>query len=45
MKHCEYRNCDRLLEGRTNKKYCCIKCKRNEAKYRKRDKLKNGKSN
>lgn len=40
---CKYRNCKNFNEGRSNKKYCTIQCKRNEAKYRKREKLKNGK--
>jgi hypothetical protein len=38
---CLYRNCHKNYEGRPNKKYCSTKCKRNEAKYRKRIKEKN----
>jgi hypothetical protein len=37
---CLYRNCHKNYEGRPNKKYCSTKCKRNEAKYRKRIKEK-----
>jgi predicted nucleic acid-binding Zn ribbon protein len=37
---CEYRNCSVEVTGRPNKKFCSIKCKRNEAKYRKRIKEK-----
>lgn len=40
---CSYRNCKNVVTGRPNKKFCCTKCKRNEAKYRKRIKIKNGK--
>lgn len=38
MRSCKYRNCPNLVEGRPNKKFCCIRCKRNEAKYRNRSK-------
>jgi len=39
---CQYRNCETEVEGRPNKKFCCIQHKRNEQKYlkRKRDKQK-----
>lgn len=37
MKKCGYRNCVNKVIGRPNKKFCCIKCKRNEAKYRQRN--------
>ncbi len=33
---CSYRNCEIDFIGRPNKKFCCVKCKRNEAKYRSR---------
>jgi len=33
---CSYRNCENEFIGRSNKKFCKIQCKRNEAKYRKR---------
>ena len=29
-----------MIEGRPNKKFCCIKCKRNESKYKQREKKK-----
>jgi hypothetical protein len=35
--NCNYRNCDNEFEGRSNKKYCTEKCKRNEKKYRQRE--------
>lgn len=38
---CLYRNCEKIFDGRPNKKFCCTRCKRNEAKYRKRYKIKN----
>jgi len=40
MRECEYRNCHKEITGRPNKRYCTIKHKRNEAKYRQRDKIK-----
>lgn len=40
MRKCKYRNCLNTVEGRPNKKFCCIRCKRNEAKYRNRNKNK-----
>lgn len=42
---CQYRNCPNEILGRPNKKYCSINCKRNEAKYRKRQKIKVKKEN
>ena len=34
---CKYRNCkNEITEGRIDKEYCCIQCKRNEKKYRQR---------
>jgi len=45
---CAYRNCCKEFNfGRTDKKYCSIKCKRNEKKYRQRlkNKNKNGEKN
>lgn len=43
-KKCLYRNCEIIIKDqRSNKKYCCIRCKRNEAKYRSRNKIKNEK--
>ena len=45
MRKCEYRNCKNEFIGRSNKKFCCIKCKRNEAKYRNRIKNKLTKEN
>jgi hypothetical protein len=41
---CKYRNCSVEVNGRPNKKFCSIRCKRNEAKYRKRKKDKCEKS-
>ena len=39
MLKCKYRNCkNEVTEGRLDKVYCCIKCKRNEKKYRQREK-------
>lgn len=39
MRECQYRNCYKgIVTGRPNKKYCCVKHKRNEAKYRQREK-------
>ena len=40
MRKCEYRNCFNEVCGRPNKKFCKIKCKRNELKYKQREKLK-----
>ncbi len=37
---CQYRNCQNEVEGRPNKKYCKIQCKRNEIKYKQRAKKK-----
>lgn len=35
---CNYRNCNiQILDGRIDKIYCCVKCKRNEKKYRQRE--------
>lgn len=33
---CKYRNCINEIEGRPNKKFCKIQCKRNELKYKQR---------
>ena len=38
---CCYRNCKLQFIDRKNKKYCTLKCKRNEAKYRNRKNRKN----
>lgn len=40
MIKCAYRNCDNFFTGRSNKKFCKIQCKRNELKYKQRDKKK-----
>ena len=40
MIKCKYRNCDKEFNGRPNKKFCSIQCKRNELKYKQRSKLK-----
>jgi len=40
MRKCKYRNCENEIDGRPNKKFCCIKCKRNELKYKQRTKKK-----
>ena len=40
MKSCKYRNCKKEFNGRANKKFCSIQCKRNELKYRQRIKIK-----
>lgn len=40
MIKCNYRNCDNFFTGRSNKKFCKIQCKRNELKYKQRDKKK-----
>lgn len=37
---CEYRNCKKEFTGRSNKKFCKIQCKRNELKYKQREKKK-----
>ena len=37
IKNCQYSNCERPFIGRPNKKYCCVKCKRNDAKKRQRE--------
>ena len=37
---CVYRNCDNEVEGRPNKKFCKIQCKRCELKYKQREKKK-----
>ena len=42
MKKCKYRNCKKDFEGgRSDKEFCCVKCKRNEKKYRQRERRKN----
>lgn len=38
MEKCNYRNCDKTLEGRKGKKYCCKKHKDMEKVYIKRRK-------
>lgn len=38
MKECKYRNCKNLVIGRSNKRFCKIQCKRNELKYKQRNK-------
>ena len=40
MRKCKYRNCDCEVVGKSNKKFCKIQCKRNELKYKQRDKKK-----
>ncbi len=40
MKTCKYTNCEKPFKGRTNKEFCCIKCKRNHAKSVQRDNIK-----
>jgi len=35
MRKCKYRNCQNEVTGRLNKKFCCIKCKRNELEFNK----------
>ena len=40
MRKCKYRNCLSEIQGRSNKKFCKIQCKRNELKYKQRDKKK-----
>ncbi len=37
---CKYRNCDAEFTGRPNKKFCKVQCKRNELKYKQREKKK-----
>ena len=37
---CRYRNCNINVVGRPNKKFCKVQCKRNELKYKQRDKKK-----
>lgn len=37
MRKCEYRNCQIEVEGRLNKKYCCVQHKRIEKKYKQRE--------
>lgn len=36
MRKCNYVNCNNLVEGRPNKKYCCEKHRRIQKKYRQR---------
>ncbi len=33
---CKYRNCGNEFEGRSNKLFCKVQCKRNELKYKQR---------
>ena len=40
MRKCLYRNCQKEISGRPNKKYCTKKCKDNEQKYKQRAKKK-----
>jgi hypothetical protein len=43
---CKYRNCEKTITyGRSDKEYCSIKCRRNEKKYRQREKKKYEKIN
>ena len=35
---CKYRNCNNEVVGRPNRKFCKIQCKRNELKYKQREK-------
>ena len=37
MRICKYRNCNKILNGRKDKKYCDRSCKCMENTYRKRD--------
>lgn len=38
---CKYRNCQYIVAGgRSDKIYCSIECKRNEKKYRQRERKK-----
>ena len=38
---CKYRNCEKIIDiGRSDKEFCCIQCKRNEKKYRQRERKK-----
>ena len=36
MRECEYVNCNKIVTGRLNKRYCCISHKRIQKKYRQR---------
>ena len=46
MKKCKYRNCNKhILKGRSDKQYCNGSCKRMEQTYRKREKIKDEKTN
>jgi hypothetical protein len=38
---CKYRNCNEIVSGgRPDKEYCRLQCKRNEKKYRQRERKK-----
>ena len=37
---CEYRNCDKNITGKPNKKFCNRNCKSCEKKYIRREKIK-----
>lgn len=39
-KVCEYRNCDKIVVGRSNKRFCNRNCKSCEKKYLRREKIK-----
>ncbi len=40
IKRCYYRNCVRIVEGRSDKKYCSSSCRSQEAVYISREKKK-----
>lgn len=45
-KKCKYRNCIKTFDdGRVDKEYCSVQCKRNEKKYRQRERKKNEETN
>jgi hypothetical protein len=37
MRKCNYRNCEKTIDGRKDKKYCNRSCKTQEQTYRKRE--------
>lgn len=40
IRRCEYRNCNKIVEGKKNKKFCSKSCRSQEAVYEMRDKKK-----
>jgi hypothetical protein len=33
IRYCEYRNCNKIVEGKSSKKFCCKSCRSQESVY------------